>query len=720
MLYFDHPWLESRMSALALFNPPASDQLALLDCSHDPLLVLLAYLIASAAGFTALNMAERVSAGRGQGRELWRWLGALALGGGIWSMHFVAMLAFQAPLALTYDLPITLLSLFIAIAVSYVVMRVLGQPQLRLWQTAVAAAVAGCGIATMHYTGMAAIRSAATQHYDPLLFGVSILIAIFASLAALLLAGYFRGQIGPWANWLRLLASLIMGAAIVSMHFTGMAALTLSVPAGLPLQPPDQEGQLLLGSAIALIALLIIMIGVVAGWADERLRQERLQLHRLTEQLDTATHYDALTGLLNGPSFTHLLTRTLDCAPPHGASLLFIDLDNFKRINDSLGHGHGDELLQQVAQRIRGVLGREDLLARFSGDEYCALALNAPMQSGAELAERILTQIRRPYRLESGQLSLSASIGISRWPQDAGNASQLLKQAGIALGHCKRRGRNQCLVFSTELEQDAQQALSLEQELRLALNSDALEVHYQPILAGSGDRVVALEALVRWRHSELGSISPERFVSIAEQHGFVHELDLWVLKRACRDLRLLHKEGHSQLHLGVNCSAMSLLQPNLIKSLEIELQRADLPISTLTLELTENALMHDLGAAQAQLDRIRALGMTISIDDFGTGYSSLQYLSRLPVDSLKVDRSFVSKIPGSASNMAITSAIIAMAHKLDLRVVAEGVESVEQMLFLQENHCDMLQGYLFSRPLPLAELRLWLASGLLRQPYAQV
>jgi diguanylate cyclase len=193
-----------------------------------------------------------------------------------------------------------------------------------------------------------------------------------------------------------------------------------------------------------------------------------------------------------------------------------------------------------------------------------------------------------------------------------------------------------------------------------------------------------------------------------------------VLKRACRDLRLLHKEGHSQLHLGVNCSAMSLLQPNLIKSLEIELQRADLPISTLTLELTENALMHDLGAAQAQLDRIRALGMTISIDDFGTGYSSLQYLSRLPVDSLKVDRSFVSKIPGSASNMAITSAIIAMAHKLDLRVVAEGVESVEQMLFLQENHCDMLQGYLFSRPLPLAELRLWLASGLLRQPYAQV
>ena len=709
------------MSALALFNPPASDQMALLDCSHDPLLVVLAYLIASAAGFTALNMAERVSVSSGLGRELWRWLGAWALGGGIWSMHFVAMLAFNVPLALTYDLPITLLSLLIAIIVSYVVMLVIGRPELRPWQTLTAAIVAGCGIAAMHYTGMAAIRSAASQHYDPRLFGLSILIAILASLAALLLAGYFRGQIGTRANWLRLLASLVMGAAIVSMHFTGMAALTLSVPADLPLQPPaSPQGQLALGSAIAVISLLIILLGVVAGWVDQRLRQERLQLRHLTEQLDTVTHYDALTGLLNGQAFTHLLTSTLGCAPPHGASLLFIDLDNFKRVNDSLGHGHGDELLRQVAQRIRSALGREDLLARFSGDEFCALALNAPMQSGVELAERILTQIRQPYRLESGQLSLSASIGISRYPQNADDASQLLKQAGIALGHCKRQGRNHCLVFSSGLEHDAQQALSLEQELRLALNSDGLEVHYQPILAGSGDRVVALEALVRWRHSELGAINPERFVTIAEQHGFIHELDLWVLKRACRDLRLLHREGHGQLQLSVNCSAMTLLQPNLIKNLEIELQRADLPVNALILELTENALMQDFSAAQTQLERIRALGMSISIDDFGTGYSSLQYLSRLPVDSLKVDRSFVSKIPGSASDMAITSAIIAMAQKLDLRVVAEGVESVEQMLFLQENHCDLLQGYLFSRPLALTELRRWLAKGQLRQPYAPV
>jgi diguanylate cyclase (GGDEF)-like protein len=709
------------MSALALFNPPASDQVALLGCSHAPLLVLLAYLIASAAGFTALNMAERVGVSRGQGRELWRWIGAWALGGGIWSMHFVAMLAFKVPLALAYDLPMTLLSLLIAIAVSYVVMHVIGRPQLRAWQAAAAAIVAGCGIAAMHYTGMAAIRSAASQHYDPRLFGLSILIAILASLAALLLAGYFRGQIGPKANWLRLLASLIMGAAIVSMHFTGMAALTLSVPADLPLQAPaSQDGHVLLGSAIAIVALLIILIGAVAGWADQRLRHERLQLSRLAEQLDTLTHYDALTGLLNGQSFIQLLTSTLDCAPPHGASLLFIDLDNFKRINDSLGHGRGDELLQQVAQRIRGVLGREDLLARFSGDEFCALALNAPSQSGAELAERILAQIRQPFRLESGQLSLSASIGISRYPEDARDANQLLKQAGIALGHCKRQGRNRCRGFSTELEQDAQQDLSLEQELRLALHGDALEVHYQPILAGSGNRVVALEALVRWRHSELGTISPERFVSIAEHHGFVHELDLWVFRRACRDLRLLRKEGHAQLHLSVNCSAQSLLQPNLTKNLEIELQRADLPINALNLEVTENALMRDLGAAQEQLGRIRALGMSISIDDFGTGYSSLQYLSRLPVDTLKVDRSFVSKIPGSASDMAITSAIIAMAHKLDLQVVAEGVESVEQMLFLQENHCDLLQGYLFSRPLALAELRIWLARDQLRQPYAPV
>lgn len=707
------------MFSLPFFSPPAADQMALLDCSHDPLLVLLSYLIASAAAFTALNMAERVS--REQSRELWRWVGAWALGGGIWSMHFVAMLAFSAPLAFSYDLSITLLSLLIAISVSYVVMRVIGHERLRLWQSVAAAIVAGCGIASMHYTGMAAIRSAASQHYDFGLLVLSILIAIAASLAALLLAGYFRGQSGRRANWLRLLASLIMGGAIASMHFTGMAALTLSVPVGHPLQPAaSQEGHLLLGATISLIALLIILIGALAGWADQRLRLERGQLRRITQQLDTLTHYDALTGLLNGQAFSQMLNTTLATAPPHGATLLFIDLDNFKRINASLGHGRGDELLQQVAQRIRSALGREDLLARFSGDEFCAFALNAPLQHGMQLAELILTQLRQPFSLESGQLSLTASIGISRYPQDASDASQLLKQAGIALGHCKLQGRNNSLAFSTQLEHDAQQELSLEQELRLALHSDALEVYYQPILSGRADQVVALEALVRWQHSELGVISPERFVRIAEQHGFIHELDVWVLKRACRDLKWLHNNGYRQMHLGVNCSALSLLQPHLVKAMEIELQRADLPLSSLTLEVTENALMHDLWAAQTQLDKIRALGMTISIDDFGTGYSSLQYLSRLPVDSLKVDRSFIREIPGSSSGMAITAAIIAMAHKLNLRVVAEGVENIEQMVFLQQNQCDLLQGYLFSPPLPLTELHSWLRSGRLRQRYAPV
>ena len=707
------------MLALPIFSPPAADQMALLDCSHDLLLVLLSYLIASAAGFTALNMAERVS--RGRAREMWRWLGALALGGGIWSMHFVAMLAFSAPVVIRYDFAITLFSLLLAIAVSYAVMRVIGHAQRRLWQTSLAAVVAGCGIAAMHYAGMAAIDSAASQHYDLGLFLLSIGIAIAASLAALLMASYFRGKSGARANWLRLLASLIMGAAIASMHFTGMAALTLSVPLGHPLQmAASQEGHKVLAGTIALIALLIILIGVLAGWADQRLRQERKQLRKLTEQLDTLSQYDGLTGLLNGQAFSQMLTTTLATAPAHGATLLFIDLDNFKRVNDSLGHGRGDELLKQVAARIRSVLGREDLLARFSGDEFCALALDESLQHGEQLAERILNQIRQPFGLESGQLSLTASIGISRYPHDATEAAQLLKQAGIALGHCKRQGRNSSLSFNTQLEHDAQQELSLEQDLRLALHGDALQVHYQPILGASADQVVALEALVRWQHSELGAISPERFVRIAEQHGFIHELDLWVLKRACRDLKWLHNNGHRHLHLGVNCSALSLLQPHLVKAMEIELQRADLPLSSLTMEVTENALMHDLSAAQTQLDKIRALGMTISIDDFGTGYSSLQYLSRLPVDSLKVDRSFVREIPGSSSGMAITAAIIAMAHKLNLRVVAEGVENIEQLVFLQQQHCDLLQGYLFSKPLPLGELHTWLSNGHYRQAYVSV
>ncbi|GLZ85045.1 putative signaling protein [Metapseudomonas resinovorans] len=702
------------------------DQIALLDCSHSTPLVLLSYLVACAAAFTALAMARRVShSGALFGRELWRWVGALTLGGGIWSMHFIAMLAFRAPVPIAYSPGITLLSLLIAIAVSYVVMRVIGRERLKPWQYLAAAIAAGTGIATMHYSGMVAIRSAASLYYDPLLFALSVSIAIGAALAALLLTFYFRERNDQRARRLRLAASAVMGAAIVSMHFTGMAALTLTVPRDIQLQldAVSRTGQVLLGSAIGVIALLVIVTGLGAAWAEQRLREQRRRLRTAADQLNTATHHDPLTNLFNGRAFTRMTSNLLAEHDGQGTlAVLFIGLDGFKRINDSLGHGAGDLVLQQVAQRLRTTLHDQDLLARYSGDEFCILS---PLTDGAragDLADRLLGQIRAPISLPSGQLRVTASLGLSLYPQDGETHEELLRNAGLALGHCKENGRNRWQRFSADLELRAHENLTLEQDLRRALNEDALEVHYQPIVASDASRVVSLEAVARWRHPLHGMISPGRFVTIAEQHGFIAELDTWVMRRACRDLKELHDAGHRDLRVAVNCSALNFSNRNLPLVLGIELQRSGLNPRALTLEVTENALMGNLNSAVEILEAIRALGVSISIDDFGSGYSSLAYLRRLPVDTLKVDRAFVRDIPAEENDMAITAAIIAMAHKLQLKVVAEGVETAQQLGFLRENNCDLIQGYLFSRPLPLANLKQWLANprnlAMATQPHA--
>lgn len=702
------------MSLLHFIADMPANQTVILDCRHDPSLVVLAYLVASAAGFTALAMANRVSStGTVAGRELWRWVGGFALGGGIWSMHFIAMLSFSAPLTIGYDFHITLLSLVIAIVVSYVVMWVISRKRLAPWQYLAAAVTAGLGIATMHYSGMAAIQSAATLYYDPLLFTVSVLIAMGASLAAVILAFYFRGKTGERAHWLRIVASLVMGGAIASMHFTGMAAMTLAVPSDVyaqVLKPAAESGeQNIIGIAIGVIALLIIITGIGASWADQRLREQHAKLRRVAQQLNLVSQYDPLTNLFNGHAFTQLATRALSAVEPQqGWALLFIDLDNFKRINDSLGHSTGDQLLQLVTQRIRATLGGEDILARFSGDEFCVLAKVEHAYQAEQLASRVVDQLQSPFSLACGQLTQTASIGLSVFPTDSADYDALFKHAGLAVGYCKQHGRNRSVRFSPDLERRAQLDLTLEQDLRRALHEGQLEVHYQPIVISETGQVVSLEALARWNHPERGPISPEVFAPLAEQHGFITELDLWVAERACRDLMTLHQAGHPELRVAFNCSALNLSNRGLPSAIEQVLRRTGLHAAALTMEVTENALMANLNTAVEVLEEIRLLGVKISIDDFGSGYSSLAYLRRLPVNALKVDRSFIKEIPAQPNDMAITAAIIAMAHKLQLRVVAEGVETEEQLAFLRANDCDLIQGFLFSRPLPLDTLLAWL------------
>ncbi|MBM7062865.1 EAL domain-containing protein [Pseudomonas sp. UL073] len=711
-------WLDLRF----LVGYPSGGQL-LLTCSHAIGLVLLAYVVACAASYATLSIADRLAyAARARVRRAWRWAGALFLGGGVWAMHFIAMLAFRVPIAIQYDLPTTLLSLLVVCIAALLAMRSMEQLHPTLRQCVQAALCIGAGIVLMHYSGMAAIRSSATLYYDPWLFALSVLIAVVASFAALWLALHWRDLNERHHQLLKALASLLMGGAIVSMHFTGMWALSLVVPLGTALSLQNDNDATQLGVGIGVISVFAIGCGLAAAAADRKLQSKESDLsrvNRLVSDLDRArallqqaAQYDALTNLLNRRAFTELFGEWLlsHAATGRALAVMFLDVDHFKRVNDSLGHDAGDHLLHEVAARIRATLREQDVIARFGGDEFCILiSLHTPDEA-RQLAERILQGMKEPILINGRSMVMSASIGISLFPEDGDSCEELLKHADLALYQAKNCGRNALQFFNHHLKHKVTLELQLEEELRQALISDGgLLLHYQPILDLRSGDVTKLEALLRWQHPRLGLLSPDRFLGIAEANGFITELDAWVLRRACADLAGLVAQGHAELRVAVNCSALDLSHDDLPSIVATALEGAGLRPQNLELEVTENALMSSVNQALGLLQRIRELGVSISIDDFGTGYSSLAYLKRLPLDTLKIDRSFLFDIPGSEADGEIVHAIIGMAHILRLQVVAEGVESAEQLAFLRGLGCDFIQGYLFSRPLPLEQLADFLA-----------
>jgi diguanylate cyclase (GGDEF)-like protein len=698
---------------------PESGQV-ILDCTHNPVLVLVAYLVACVASFATLDMAERVAHAEDPGsRRLWRWIGATCLAGGIWTMHFIGMLAFQAPIEIHYDLGTTLFSLLIALLASWLAMHTLSEQQPTLAQYLKTAIVIGLGIAGMHYVGMAAMHSTATAYYQPMLFSLSIAIAIGASFAALWVAGYLRDGSGVIHQLLKYLAALILGAGIFSMHFTGMAALQLVLPAGSVPTLKVDNSQLQLGLTVALIVLLILGSGISAALADKKLQNKDNDLRRvnaLLSQLDQArmslqqvANYDALTNLINRRGFNQIFAEKLSQKASEGGMLavMFLDIDHFKRINDSLGHDAGDVLLKVIAEHIRGsVRSHEDVVARFGGDEFCILINLHDREEARTMAQRIMFKMKEPIELAGRRMVMTTSIGISLYPDDGTTCEELLKHADLALYQSKGNGRNGLHFFSSNLKTRASMELQLEEELRHALRSDSgLTLYYQPIYELKTGRVTKLEALIRWQHPVHGLLAPDRFIAIAETNGLIAELDNWVLRKACEDLGELSRHGCEDLKIAWNCSPLNLAREELADEIESALRTAGVAPERLELEVTENALMGNIANTLVLLRQIRALGVSLSIDDFGTGYSSLAYLKRLPLNTLKIDRSFILDIPKATADMEIVQAIIVMAHTLHLQVVTEGVESLEQYEFLERSGCDFIQGYLLSRPVPLEELR---------------
>ncbi|CAN7486927.1 putative bifunctional diguanylate cyclase/phosphodiesterase [Massilia sp. LjRoot122] len=443
-------------------------------------------------------------------------------------------------------------------------------------------------------------------------------------------------------------------------------------------------------------------IGLIAYLTDitER-KQAEEQLHHLA-------YYDELTGLPNRTLFARLVDQALMVAQRNEAAgcVLFIDLNRFKRINDTLGRRIGDELLRQVAQRLRDTLRDEDVVARLSGDEFAVGLFDIRQHFEATtVAQKLQASLDAPFLIGGHDLRVGASIGISVYPQDGSEAETLLGLADIAMERAKQAADNpdrSVAFYSQDMNEGMQERMRIESGLRQALGNGELILYYQPKFELGSDRIVGAEVLVRWLHPTRGLVPPSEFIPLAESTGLIVQVGEWVLEQACAQAAVWQRAGVAPLRLAVNVSAREFTA-SLPARVADTLARYQLDPSWLELEITESTLMHDFERVTAIMDRIHQLGVALSLDDFGTGYSSLSYLKRFPIDTLKIDRSFTTGIPEDASDCAIAGTIISMAQQLGLRVIAEGVETLEQLAFLRESGCDEVQGYLYSKPLPAVD-----------------
>ena len=664
---------------------------------YSPLLVFLSLIVAIVASYTALDMAGRISNVRGRAAKYWLAGGASAMGLGIWSMHFVGMLAFSLPIPLGYDPWITLMSLLIAIAFSAYSLHLVCQERLPWQKLAVGALLMGAGVAGMHYTGMIAMRMAPGIAYDPALFALSILIAVLASGAALWIAFNLRHNTTR-VRRMRLLGAVVMGIAIVGMHYTGMAA------ANFPLG--SICGAFAGGLSPEWLALFIITVTMsVMGTAllvslqDLRLETTTSTLSsslvKANEELTYLALHDNLTKLANRLLLDDRLKQALRTARRDKDltfALMFLDLDGFKAINDVYGHHVGDLLLIEVAQRIRGALREEDTVARMGGDEFVILALNMDPASAGRLAEDLIEAIREPFRIDIHQLAISLSIGIAIYPNDGIDQDDLLTNADAAMYHAKGMGRDTYCFFQSSMNANVHRQLQLVQDMRRALENSELRLHYQPVHGArwSHHRRRGAGALAASHAGpvDAGRVHPhrgeDRTGDSAGQVGA--ERSLPATGGLAPGTRYSLERGGQPVGGAVRSS-------DLVGTVSDVLRRHGLDASYLTLEVTESTAMKNADASLAILQQLHEMGVRISIDDFGTGYSSLLYLKRLPATELKIDRGFVRDLEQDTEDAAIVSAIIALGNALKVQVVAEGVETPEQREFLTELGCHSLQGF---------------------------
>ena len=671
--------------------------------TYNAWLVLASLLIAVFASYTALDMAGRISQTRGSAAIWWTFGGSTAMGIGIWSMHFIGMLALTLPMAMGYDPLITLSSLLIAVVSSAFALWVVCREELNRRNLCGGAVLLGAGVSAMHYTGMAAMQMHPAIHYIPWLFALSIAIAITTSGAALWIAFHLRQRTAS-TRLLRIFAAVVMGLAIAGMHYTGMAAAQFGKGSVCAMAGDELAASWVAPTVIA-STLAILSIALIISMFDFRASMLSSALSQARQEVQFLALHDNLTKLPNRLLLQDRLNQEYENAKRTGKpfSILFLDLDGFKQVNDAYGHHNGDSLLAEIAERLRNLVRARDTVARIGGDEFVIVCDAVEPMALANLANKLIAAIEKPCSLGKYVGEVSASVGIALY-EDGMSSDLLLKNADAAMYHAKAMGRHTYCFFKASMNGDAEEQLQLLHDLRMALTRDELILYYQPKFDALTGELRGVEALVRWNHPQRGLLPPADFIPLAERIGLILPIGKWTIREACRQLSEWRAGGLGDWTVSVNLSAVQFSDPQLMDRVMENLDFYGLEPDKLVLEITESTAMSDPDASLAILQKLHQIGVRISIDDFGTGYSSLLYLKRLPAGELKIDRGFVHELQPGSEDAAIISAIVALGRTLNLEIVAEGVETAEQQEFLTNLGCTALQGYLLGRPMPPEQL----------------
>ncbi|WP_204251174.1 putative bifunctional diguanylate cyclase/phosphodiesterase [Elioraea rosea] len=663
------------------------DAVTCLAASHNPGLVLLAGLMCVLGAFSTIQLHARGLISAGVSRFGWQLLGAVTLGATVWCTHFIAILAYEPGVGVSFDPVLTIVSLLVPILGALPGLAVAGARGADgpIILPAVGGGIVGGAIAAMHFTGMVAYRAEGIATW----WTPGIVLATLSAMLLGAVAFALAAQRGDGKPSLRAVAVFVL--AVLSLHFTGMAALTIT-----PL--PLSEGRMghdtfvAMAIAIAIAGLLVLASGLFAHLIDDRARQESVE--RLTQMALT----DLLTGLPNRAAAGEAMHAAIDAARRHGTRLavIAIDLDRFKDVNDTHGHAAGDEAMRVLARRFAVAAGEHATLARIGGDEFCAVL---PFSTRGEL-DRAITRLedaaREPVPWQEIALGLGARFGIACFPEDGTTVDQLASNSDLALYRAKAQPLVTHCFFDASMDAAARERRALASALREALGQNALTLHYQMQASVRDGEITGYEALLRWTHPEIGPVSPAVFIPIAEETGLIPQLGAWVLRRACSEAAAWNHPWR----VAVNISPLQLADPNLPAMIRNALAESGLAPERLEIELTETAIVEDQERALAILRAIKALGVGVALDDFGTGYSSLKTLRSFPFDKIKLDRFFVSEIESSAEAKAVVRSVVALGKSLDIAVLAEGVERPAQLAILVQEGCDEAQGFLLGRPSP--------------------